>query len=138
MLKAGERKAKLIHMKLAGWLLLIVLLLALIFQRDLGAQQTLGDITLMDVFPRIVTPNNDLANDKIFFRFDTDLTGVPLETSVFDIHGAKVAGLELDNNSLYLTWDGKDIDGRNLSAGIYIYSIKIGKNLATGTVVVAK
>src|SRR5260221_6002680 len=70
--------------------------------------QSLGAITLTEVAPRIVTPNGDSKNDKVFFKFDNDLTGVPLETNVFDVNGAKVANLQLDSlDARFLTWDGR-------------------------------
>lgn len=106
--------------------------------RAAGAQ-SLGGITLNEVRPRIVTPNGDSRNDIIFFDFDTSLAGLPLDTSVVDIHGAKIADLTLDaTDDSLLTWNGKDTGGRDVPAGIYIYSIKIGSRLATGTVVVAR
>lgn len=100
--------------------------------------QSLGTVTMTEVAPRIVTPNGDLKNDVVFFRFDTSLTGVPLETNVFDVNGAKVSSLEMASTGDVLTWNGKDDSGNSVPSGIYIYSIKIGKNLATGTVVVAR
>lgn len=110
--------------------------------RTMGASsQSLGDFVLEEVAPRIITPNGDNANDVIFFKFrDTDsLLGIPLETGIFDINGAHVADLTIDSaNDNYLKWDGRDDGGNNLPSGIYIYSIKIGKNTATGTVVVAR
>lgn len=103
-----------------------------------AAAQSLGSLTLTSVSPRIMTPNGDALNDVIFFKFDTTLAGVPLDSAVYDINGAKVGNLTLDMNDAYLTWDGKDENGQTVPAGIYIYSIKIGKNRATGTVVVAR
>ena len=102
------------------------------------AAQSLGGINLVDVKPRILTPNGDSFNDFIIFQFDTSLTGLPIESSILDVSGAKVSGLAFNANEDALIWDGKDDSGNVMPAGIYIYSIKIGKNLATGTVVLAK
>lgn len=103
-----------------------------------AASQSLGGINLTEVAPRIVTPNGDLRNDVVFFRFDDTLTGLPIENAIMDINGAKVAGLHMDSSETSLMWDGKDDAGRSLPAGIYIYSIKIGKNLVSGTIVLAR
>ena len=100
--------------------------------------QSIGGITMTEVAPRIVTPNGDAMNDKIFFRFDTSVTGIPIETSVFNVNGAKIASLIADATGDFMTWDGRDENGNTVPAGIYIYSIQIGKNFATGTVVVAR
>jgi len=122
--------------------LTLVLLLTLLSGQGqsptLAASQSLGGVTLLGVSPRVVTPNGDALNDVIFFQFDTTLTGLPIESSILDINGAKVSGMTLNSNETALTWNGKGESGRPMPAGIYIYSIKIGKNLATGTVVVAR
>jgi hypothetical protein len=106
-----------------------------------ATSQSLGGLVLEEVSPRIITPNGDQSNDKIFFRFRSSdsLLGIPLETAVFDINGAHVADLTVDpSNDSRLIWDGRDESGNSLPSGIYIYSIKVGKHLATGTVVVAR
>lgn len=103
-----------------------------------GQSQAIGGITLTEVVPRIVTPNGDLLNDVIFFKFDNTLSGLPIETSILDIHGARVSDMDMNSNETSLMWNGKDDTGRNVPSGVYIYSIKIGKNQATGTVVVAR
>jgi hypothetical protein len=114
-------------------------LLVAVQQSQGATSQSLGGITLTDVTPRIVTPNGDALNDVIFFRFDDVLSGLPVQSSVFDVHGAKVGGLRIDpSNDTLMTWDGRDDNGNLMPAGIYVYMIEIGKNRATGTVVVAR
>lgn len=103
-----------------------------------GSSQSMGELTLLSVQPRIITPNNDSINDVVYFKFDTALSGLPIESAIFDINGAKVGSMEFSGDDTALTWDGRDDSGHVVSSGIYIYSIKIGKNLATGTLVVAK
>jgi hypothetical protein len=100
--------------------------------------QSFGALTLTEITPRIITPNGDLHNDVIFFKFDSSLTSIPITTGVFDITGAKIADLKLGLNETALTWDGKDNGGKVVSSGVYIYSINIGNNSATGTIVVAR
>lgn len=103
-----------------------------------AASQSLGDVSLIDVAPRIVTPDGNAANDAVYFNFDDTLAGLPVETAILDLNGAKVAELRPNANATSLLWDGRDDSGRTMPSGIYIYSIKIGKHLATGTVVVAR
>lgn len=100
--------------------------------------QSLGGVTLTEVVPRVVTPNGDLLNDVIFFKFDDTVSGLPIESEVYDIQGAKVSDLTLNSNETALLWNGKDDSGRAVPSGIYIYSIKLGGRQATGTVVVAR
>lgn len=107
-----------------------------------ASPQSLGGVVLEEVRPRIITPNGDLRNDAVVFQFDSSLAGIPIEANILDIHGARVAGIELGSSGLdpdsYLVWDGRDESGRTMPSGVYIYSIKIGKSAATGTVVVAR
>lgn len=100
--------------------------------------QSLGGVDLTEVVPRIMTPNGDALNDVIFFKFNNTLTGLPIESQILDIHGAKVSGLTFNSNETALIWDGRDEGGRLLPSGVYIYSIKIGRNTASGTVVLAR
>lgn len=101
--------------------------------------QSLGGVTLTEVAPRVVTPNGDLLNDVIYFKFGGDsLSGLPLESQVYDLHGAKVSNMTASSDETALLWNGKDEAGRTVPSGIYIYSIKLGDRQATGTVVVAR
>jgi flagellar hook assembly protein FlgD len=108
-------------------------------QMELASSQSLGGITLTMVTPRIMTPNGDLRNDVVLFRFDDTLSGLPVESAVYDVNGAKVSGLRLNSSDeTQLLWDGRDDNGNAMPSGIYVYSIEIGKKRATGTVVVAR
>ena len=54
--------------------------------------------------------------------------------------GARVADLKggSPDPASVLSWDGKDVDGKVVSGGIYIYEIDFQGKHATGTVVVAR
>jgi len=104
----------------------------------LPASQSFGNLSLTDVKPRVITPNGDSKNDAVYFQFDGALSGLPVESGVYDINGAKIGSLVFNEDETALLWDGKDEQGKVVPSGIYVYSIKIGKNMATGTVVVAR
>ena len=99
---------------------------------------SLDGVTLTDVVPRIVTPNGDMLNDVVFFKFDSTITGLPIDSEIYDINGAKVSSLAISSNQTALTWNGRDDSGRAVPSGIYIYSITLGNKRATGTLVVAR
>jgi hypothetical protein len=101
---------------------------------------TPSQISLTKVYPRIITPNGDGWNDKVIFQFDNPQL-LPLSGQIYDVTGAKVAGLSVGrmNPDSTLEWDGKDSAGRVVPAGIYIYEVDIsGSSPMTGTVVVAR
>jgi hypothetical protein len=107
---------------------------------QIKAASQLGDLTLVQVYPRIITPNGDNANDVAIFQFgEGDLAGRSLTGEVFDINGIKIATLKAgpDPDST-LIWDGKTDGGVTVPSGIYIYQISVGGNRANGTVVVAR
>jgi hypothetical protein len=85
----------------------------------------LGDATLVQVYPRIFTPNNDGHNDVVIFQFgDLDVSNTELTGEIFDLNGNKIAALQRgpDPNST-LKWDGKDSGGSVVPGGIYVYQI---------------
>jgi len=99
---------------------------------------TLGSLTLTRVAPRIITPNGDGFNDKARFEFDNPEL-LPVSGTVYDLRGARVADLRGGTDpTTVLLWDGKDVDGRAVAGGIYIYQIEFQGKTATGTVIVAR
>jgi len=99
---------------------------------------TLGSLTLTRVAPRILTPNGDGFNDKARFEFDNPEL-LPVSGTIYSLAGARVADLKGGSDpTTVLLWDGKDVDGRVVAGGIYIYQIEFQGKTATGTVVVAR
>jgi gliding motility-associated-like protein len=100
----------------------------------------LGDASLVQVYPRIFTPNGDGANDVVIFQFgEISSDSGSLSGEIFDITGGKVADLKPgpDPNTT-LKWDGKSSGGAVVPAGIYVYQIHANGTRVNGTVVVAK
>ncbi len=116
----------------------ILMIVFVLYTEHVSSAQPLGGLTLTEVAPRVVTPNGDLLNDVIFFKFDDTLAGLPIESTVLDINGAKVSSLSLNSNQTALTWDGTDEEGKKLPSGVYVYFIRLGGNKVSGTVVVAE
>ena len=100
----------------------------------------LGDTSLLQVYPRIFTPNGDGANDVVIFQYgEGALASGSLTGEIYDLSSAKVATLQPGPDPLTtMQWDGKDEGGKVVPAGIYIYQLKVGGTTVNGTVVVAK
>ncbi|MFN3966743.1 MAG: gliding motility-associated C-terminal domain-containing protein, partial [Endomicrobiia bacterium] len=92
-----------------------------------------------DIYPRkIFTPNGDGINDEIKFSFINN-TGEQVSGEIYDLSGAFVKKMELKSDQGdYLVWDGKNDSGENARKGIYIYQIKVGSKVYTGTIIVAR
>ena len=88
-------------------------------------------------YPRMITPNGDGVNDRVFFFFEA--TDAPQEGRIYDLNGGFVAGMKPGPvQDASLVWDGKDDKGRAAPMGVYIYKVTIGGRSTTGTVVVAR
>ena len=109
-----------------------------LFQIRVAGQSGLA--SLVQVYPRIITPNGDGLNDVAIFQFGEGNTlGSDVTGEIFNIRGQKVADLRTGPDPLTtLQWDGKDSDGRTVPSGIYIYQIKASGSRVNGTIVVAR
>jgi hypothetical protein len=82
-------------------------------------------------------PNPFNPNTKI--RFELPVGG-SYEITIFDVAGRRVAGFRgagsAGENSV--TWDGHDDAGRQMSSGIYFYSLEAGSYQATRKMTLVK
>jgi hypothetical protein len=131
-------KNRLLQLSVSFMLMALILGNGSSMMMPVGARSmALGDLTF-SVYPRIFTPNGDSANDKAAFHFDNP-QDLPVEGTVFDLQGAKVADLTPGSDpAALLLWDGKDREGRTVPGGIYLYQLVYQGKRATGTVVVAR
>ena len=100
----------------------------------------LGDVSLVQVYPRIITPNGDGYNDVVIFQFgEGGLGGKVITGEIFDLSGARVADIKPGPDpATTLMWDGKTNSGQVVPGGIYIYQLNVNGQHVTGSVVVAK
>lgn len=100
---------------------------------------------LKDVKPRIFTPNGDGYNDVVFFEYEDKSGGlIRVELVIFDVNGREVRSLSpttpqsIGVNKWRFSWDGKDKNGEWVFPGVYIYRLKIGEKVYSGTIIAAK
>jgi hypothetical protein len=94
--------------------------------------------TILDVAPKIVTPNGDGVNDSLVIRFDNPADLIISRAKIFDLRGAEVGDLQLNAAGNELSWNGRGEDGGIVRSGVYLYEIQVGGRDLTGAVVVAK
>ncbi|MCI0496060.1 gliding motility-associated C-terminal domain-containing protein [candidate division KSB1 bacterium] len=83
--------------------------------------------------PNPFTPNEDGFNDYVWFNFPELLTE-PGSISIFNFRGKKIIEISDDNR-----WFGKDENGKEQPAGVYLYVVKInGKIINNGTVALVR
>lgn len=102
-----------------------------------GSEKSLGKVLAnITVLPAVFTPNGDGINDRtrIQFRISQVIGGAPLKVQVYDLSGRLVANLVktfATSDSFRLEWDGRDLAGRLVAAGLYVFQIKLEGDEAT-------
>lgn len=93
------------------------------------------DVEVVQIYPRkIFTPTSSKDN-KIHFVIYNPTMYQP-EGEVYDTDLRFVAKLKYENGEL--VWDGKYENGKFVPKGVYIYKIKVGNRVYTGSIIVAK
>jgi hypothetical protein len=89
------------------------------------------------VRPNPFTPNNDGFNDQVEF----DYSGLGLRNpslQIFDANGLTVWNSHSNTGGRF-TWNGRDDRGREVTPGVYLYTLRDqGNNVTSGYVVVAR
>ena len=99
--------------------------------------RTAGILTSGSPYPRVITPDGDGVNDRVFFFFET--TDAPADGRIYDLNSAFVASMKPGPvQDASFVWDGKDSSGHVVPMGVYLYKVAIGKESVTGTIVVAR
>lgn len=86
---------------------------------------------------KIMTPNNDGANDMIRFQFSNPLDSA-VTLKIFDLNGATLLVKATLAGATQLQWDGRDDSGNVVHSGIYIYQIESEGKFFNGAIVVAR
>jgi gliding motility-associated-like protein len=90
------------------------------------------------ILPNVFTPNNDGLNDTfrpMDEKSEGGLTQCPrfinsIEISFFNRWGVVVHSYKSgQENGIYINWDGKDNNGKQLESGVYYYSAKLNYNV---------
>ena len=94
-----------------------------------------------NVYPRIITPNGDGLNDRVYFVLENP-NNVVVRGEIFDREGRLVATLAdpslVGGIGTTLIWDGHDSNGNVVPGGAYIYRIQGEGHTLSGTVGVAR
>ena len=89
---------------------------------------------------KIITPNSrgSAVTETFKIRYVNN-TGEQVSAEIFDLTGAFVARMhQHDNQGEYLEWDGRQATGEYSKKGVYLYQIKAGSRLYSGTVIIAR
>ncbi len=85
---------------------------------------------------KIITPNGDGINDRLYFDVPASTTLTP-ETTVFNIRGQRIGTLT-QVSPTRLSWDGRDSSGATAESGIYLFQIQQEEGRWTGVASLAK
>lgn len=84
---------------------------------------------LPEDLPNVITPNGDLQNDVFSFDELTSFEGC-YSLRVFNRWGALVH----EGTDVFSPFDGTDINGRELSDGVYFYQLELGQTRFQGEI----
>ena len=86
-------------------------------------------------------PNPFNAQTRIEFTLPSGLAGDHMKIAIYDISGRLINnlfdGIPQSQNG-YVTWDGTDLNRKQVSSGSYFYMVKTGENVNTGKIVHVK
>ncbi|MDI6641524.1 MAG: T9SS type A sorting domain-containing protein, partial [Elusimicrobiota bacterium] len=96
--------------------------------------------TVWTVPTKIFTPDGKGPENTEIMKFYYPHTGEQVTGEIYNLHGAVVKKLPASKNlnGWHLEWDGKDDTETPAPKGIYIYQIKVGEKVYTGTIIVAR
>lgn len=106
--------------------------------KNIGARWLL----LISLVTVIITPNNDGKNDFAWIRYFNPQGNYPV-VRIYNLDGQLVADEQtiIFQNAypdIIWKWDGKDISGNLVPAGIYIYISNDGLQKHTGSILVVR
>lgn len=111
------------------------------YQLRISAAATSLSLDRGNVYPRLITPNGDGLNDRVFFILENP-NDAAVRGEILDPDGRSVATLPdpsaTSGIGTTLVWDGRDDHGNVVPGGVYIYKIEGEGNSFTGTVGVAR
>lgn len=124
--------------------MIAVLLLALAAAVRIHAQD--GGFRFFGPLARVVTPNGDGINDRLFICFD-NFSDSGVSGRIYTLLGADVASMSWIRSPLpgcapgtiaqYATWDGRTTEG-TVRGGLYVYRIEAESRRYSGTVLVVR
>ncbi|MCX7716194.1 MAG: hypothetical protein N2Z73_02115, partial [Endomicrobia bacterium] len=91
--------------------------------------------SVVQIYPKKIFTPTATKDNKIHFVISNP-TVYQTEGEIYDLNLRYIAKMKLENNEL--VWDGKFDSGEFAPKGVYIYKIKVGGKIFTGTVIVAK
>jgi len=94
------------------------------------------NLKLISVVPKIFSPQES-SSSKVRFTYNYNGTD-GITVGIYDVSGAMVCRNVERESDTVMYWDGTDNDGNFVKSGIYIYQIEAGKNVLSGTVIVAR
>ena len=92
--------------------------------------EPVSEITSRGATPNPFTPNGDNINESTQFNVDLPDDVEIDEINIYNIKGRLIRTLT-DNQT---SWDGTDQFDKTVEGGIYIYQIKTGTGIVSGTV----
>jgi hypothetical protein len=102
-------------------------------------------VTILQVWPRIITPGTSPGQNDYFFIKYTNPEFNEIKLRIFDITGCSIKEINVynpvpsvDGNSWMFCWDGTDNAYICVQPGVYVYQLESLDKTIKGTVTVAR
>jgi len=86
--------------------------------------------------PNPFSPNPDGINDRIYFYFENP-ANEKVDIKIYDLDNSLVRSIEPDSETVPY-WNGRNNNGSLVEGGMYFYSLRVGSQVANGTIVLGK
>lgn len=109
-----------------------------VFEKGTVVTNTIGNV---EVRPKIFTPDSEdgyYNSIRISFEFNQDYSSY--EVKIYSLKGQLVRKFERNGSYVQgeVVWDAKDEDGYIVDSGVYIYQVKAGDAMYSGTLIIAR
>lgn len=104
--------------------------------------EIVDEFKFIEAKPKIITPDSSLGeNDVVLFVFNNP-NGAKVKISIYDINSLLVWETYTTQDSSipgsFISWDGRNLDGKFVQPGVYLYQIEAENKVYKGSIVVVR
>jgi hypothetical protein len=111
--------------------------ISLFWATDIAVVPGIGEGPIISAFPNPFTPGSDGINDFAFFSISSSSTGGYATLRIKSLSGSVVREISFPIPGIW-GWNGRDMEGRLVPSGPYIWILELGAYTRSGIILVAR